>query len=340
MRIVTIIPKPEPQCVESSLFLDLVLAFHRGQRIPLDLLVQVRTEDKRLLGVAHPSAFGQDKLGLEAGESGQSSEATLAVQVVLPLSPKQIDYVEGLRSKHRKGDVVLECAVEGQFLVSKVVNAPLKTGKDLQPQGHGDGGGKVVLYKQQDHRDPFHSQVTNMWVLSGDGGRMFMERDTLRHTATITISSGDWLHDFATPWRATRYMVVELPQPELLTSTSNIDHRVNAAIDAARKAAESLSKGDWNDVVEDLRPVWELLRNEADIKGLLGRDGYTAEAITSFNESVKAQFDLASKFVHRTDRTGNRIMPELRASKEDAFLCYSFAMSLLNLVSRKAMRLR
>lgn len=339
MRIVAITPKPDAECVESTLFLDLTLAFQRGQRIPLDLLVQVRTEDKRLLGVARPTTFGREKLVLNAGETGTVDEANVVVQVSLPLSPKQLDYIEGVRSKHRKRDVVLECFVESQFVVSKVVNATLKPGHDGQAHGGGDGA-KVVLYKQINSRDPFHSQFTNMWVLSGDGGRTFLERETLHHTATVTISSGDWLHDFATPWRATRYIVIELPQPELLTSTSNIEQRVNAAIDAARNATASLSKGEWNEVVEDLRPVWELLRNEADIKGLLELDGYTSEAIKAFNDSVKAQFDLASKFAHRTDQTGKRVIPEIRASKEDSFLCYAFAMSLLNLVSRKVARLR
>ena len=340
MRVVKVTPNPDLQCVESTLFLDLVLAFQHGQRIPLNLLVRVCTEDKRFLGVARPSTLGQDRVGLDASEVSQSNETNLSVQVVLPLSSKQIDHVEELRAKHRKGDVVLECEVEGLFLVSKVVNAPVRVAQDMQSQGHGSGGAKSLLYKQQDSREAFHSPISNLWLLSGDGGRTFMERQTMRHTVTVTISSGDWLHDFATPWRAIKYMVVELPQPTLLTSTPNIDQRVNAAINAAGKAGESLSKGDWNDVVEDLRPVWELLRDEVDMRDLLLRDSYTPEAITAINNSVKAQFDLASKFVHRTDRTGVRITPEIRASKEDALLCYSFAMSLLNLVSRKIMRLR
>jgi hypothetical protein len=339
MRIISITPKPDAQCVEATLALDVAIGFQRGQRIPFDLAVQVRTEDKKLLGIARPSSYGQEQIQLEASDYGNQNEATAPMLVVLALSQKHVDYLEGLRSKHRKGDVVLQCHVEAQFLVSKVVNAYLKRGPELQDQ-RGGSAGEAVVYVQSSGRDPFYSQTTNMWVLSGDGGRTFLQRETLRHDITVTIGSSDWLHDYAAPWRATRYMVVELPQPEILTSTPNIEQRVNPAIEAAQKATESLSKGDWNDVVEDLRPVWELLRNDADIQGLLQRDGYTPEAITAFNESVKHQFDLASKFVHRTDKAGKNVAPEIRASKEDALVCYSFAMSLLNLVSRKAFRLR
>jgi len=179
-----------------------------------------------------------------------------------------------------------------------------------------------------------------MWVLSGDGGRKFMERETLRHGATVTISSGDWLHDYSSPWRTTQYLVVELPQPEFLTSAPNLEQRVNAAIEAAKASTDNIAKGEWNDALQDLRPVWELLRKQSDITDLLQRDGYTADAITAVEAIVQQQFTLAPKFLHRTDPSGKRINPEIRASKEDALVCYTCAMSLLNLISRKSARLR
>lgn len=340
MRIVSIVPKADLACIEPTLHLDVELAFIYGQRIPFDILVHVRTEDKRTLGMARPDTFGHGKLVLDARDNLSNSETTLAVQVSLPLSSRQLDHIDELRSTHRKGDVVLECAVEAQFLVSKVVNSALRVGADIGTQGRGETREKQVIYKQQDSRESFQSLVSNMWVLSGDGSRVFLERETLRHLSSVVIRSSDWLHDYAAPWRGERYIVVEIPQISKFSATSNIEQRLNAAIDATIKAADNLSRGEWNDVVEDIRPVWELLRNEADIKGLLERDGYTPEAVSAFNDSVKAQFDLASKFVHRLDKANKRLVPEIRASKEDALLCYAFAMSLLNLVARKTARLR
>lgn len=336
MRIVSIVPKPEDQCVEPTLVLELVIAFHRGQRMPLDLAVQVRTEDKKLLGVARPTPMATgDKLPFDAAESCSNSEMSVPARVVLGLSPKQVDYLEGLRSKHRKGDVVLHCQVEAQFLVSKTILATVQPTEERT-----SGEAQPVVYKQHTTRDPFYSRLANMWVLSGDGSRTFMERETLRHAATVTISSGDWLHDYSSPWRTTRYMVVELPQPEFLTSAPGIEQRVNAAIEAAKNAADNIIKGEWNDALEDLRPVWELLRKQSDIADLLKRDGYTPDAIAAVEAIVQQQFTLASKFLHRTDPSGRRINPEIRASKEDAFVCYTCAMSLVNLIARKSVRLR
>lgn len=338
MRIVSIIPKSELPSVDPLFVFDVSLAFQHGQRMPLDLSILVSTEDKKILGVARSAiSVCPQNLSLSANELGANSgEVQVVAQAMMPLSPKQVDYIEGLRSKHRKGDVVLECRVEVQFLVSKTVNAYLHVVEEKPAPT-----GQPVVYRQHSSRDPFGSHFSNMWVLSGDNGRVFMERETLRHSSAVTIHSSDWLHDYAAPWRSTRYVVVELPQPELLVApvTPAIADRVNAAIEAAKRAADNVSKGEWNDVVEDLRPVWELLRNQADITSLLNRDGYPQDAIAALNASIQQQFTLASKFMHRLDQSGQRINPEIRAAKEDAWLCYSFAMTLLNLVARKATRL-
>lgn len=334
MRILTITPRPDIPAVEPLVMLDVVTVFQRGQQALLDLTVKVRTQDNKLLGIARPTGFSNQQLSLAAnGES--MGEAQVSLQVVLSLSPKQVDYLEGLRSQHRKGDVVLPCEIEAQFLVSKTVNAHLHVTEE-----RASPGGNAVTYRNHSGRDLFAPRYADMWVLSGDNGRVFMETHTIQHQQTVTIGSGDWLHDYAARWGGTRYVVVELPQPEILVSpvTPNITQRVNTAIEAAKRAAENVTKGEWSDVIEDLRPVWELIRNDADIASLLQRDGYPQDAIAAFNESIKQQFTFASKFMHRLDQ-GQQIRPEIRASKEDAWLCYTFAMAVLNLVTRKATRL-
>lgn len=338
MRLVSISPKPNnEESVDPLLTFDVIVEIQRGRHLPIDLSVVVRCEDKKILGVARPMASEKGGFSLDAREYSDSGTIPVSVRLSLPISPKHLDYLEDLRSRHRKGDVVLHCDLEFHFLVSKVVNACLKPSSESMKD---ETGNKIhpVYYSHHSTNDPFYSHTSNMWVLSGDGSRTFLERATLQHKETVTIGSSDWLHDYATPWMATKYMVVELPQPELLTSTPNIDQRVNAAVEAAKRSSENLKKGEWNDVIEDLRQVWELLRNDADIQGLLQRDGYPPEAIAALNQSIMQQFNLASKFLHSLDRTGTRIAPEIRASKEDAILCHSFAMSVLNLVARKTVR--
>lgn len=335
MRLISIEPRPESRFVEPALLLDVMIAYPMGLKAPLDLLVTVRAGD-RIIGTARSSTFGLGMTTLESAAEGRKDrdqEQTQKWSTVLALSARVLDFLEDLRSKDRKRDVVLQCDVEIQALVSNVVTAHIRTGGEVA-DGRG-GKAEMLTYKY----DPnFRPDYTNMWVLSGDGGRVFLRCEGTRFQTSITISASDWVHEYLEVWSMTRYVVIELPQPEVLTANSHIEERVSAAIGAVGKASESLAKGDWDDVLKELRPVWELIRNQSDIETLLRNDGYIDEAIKAFNESIKHQFTLASKFVHRVDTSGKAVLPDMHVLKEDAYLCYSFALSILNLVTRKMRR--
>ena len=157
----------------------------------------------------------------------------------------------------------------------------------------------------------------------------------------VRVPGTDWVHDFAPTLGLGRFVVFEIPRTETFTSRGDIKDEVNAALESAAKAHESLVAGEWDEVMEDLRGVWELTRSKADdIKALLIRDGYTEEAAVSFADAIGRHFVLASKFHHRLDKQRKKIMPEIKAAKEDAYLVYAVAMSVLNLIARKVQRLQ
>jgi len=325
--------------VEPQLVLQLRLQYEHAKRIPTDVTAVVRTEDNKFLGVARMLASVEGPaMPLGAAEDSAHGDTSRSVRLVLPLTQKHLDYLEDLREKRPKGDVVLDCAIDVRCLTSKVVNAWLEVD---EVKGSPSAKAPVVFNREHGDRNPFVSRFSNMWVLSGDKGRMFMEVESIQQRQLVTIASSDWVHDYLGAWNRTRYVVIELPQPSLLTAapTPTLQERVNAAIAAAKKATEKMDDGEWSEVVEELRPVWELLRNQTEIEALLARDGFTPEATAALMTSISQQFDLASKFLHSTDRSGRRVNPEIVARKEDATLCYSFAMSVLNMVTRKSARL-
>ncbi|MGK3967767.1 hypothetical protein WMF38_26785 [Sorangium sp. So ce118] len=270
---------------------------------------------------------------LEAIGSGQSTNPTIErVQLILPLTHRTLDHIERLRSVHRKGDVVLHCDTHVISLVSTTVNAhfmmvPVENQRDIFS----------VFYRHQQSFQP-NTGHTNMWVLSGDNGRCFAQREVHKDTRDAIIVSSDWLHDYAGPWKSTSYFVFEVPHQEVIPGGVGLQEWINAAIAAVQSSTESLAKGDWNGVVEDLRPVWELFKTRADVRNLLESDGYSPEAASALNDSVKAQFELASKFVHRVDKSGKKVTPDIRASREDAYLVYAFATAVVNLLAAKLSR--
>jgi hypothetical protein len=335
MKISSITAKIDKSYIEPMLLWDIALTYEMGQEIPLTLAVTVQTEDDRILGVAQLNTPGIGTVALEAAARKRNNnlEQTSRRQAALPISVKQLDHLEDVRAKNHKRDVVLLCHIDVQSLVSATVNAYLQPGPKFSDQN----GNHVqsVVYEWQ--HEPFRTDHGTMWVLSGDGGPTFLRCETKRLTEKVVISASDWLHDYLAPWRRTRYLLVELPQPEYLTSAPEIEEKVNAAIEATNRASESLDKGEWNSVLKELRQVWEVVR-DSDLETLLKDDGYTAEAATLFSTSIRNQFDLASKFIHIKDKSGKKVLPEIRASKEDAYFCYALALAALNLLTKKSIR--
>jgi hypothetical protein len=171
--------------------------------------------------------------------------------------------------------------------------------------------------------------------LLADTGTGFLMVKTYRMDRNHRVPSADWLHDFAPKFGLGRFCVFELPQPEII-GTGSVQDTAKVALAAARKAEDELRAGRWTDACEELRRVWELIRNDVDIQTLLQKEGYTADAASTLNDAIKKLFDFSSKFMHAKDKAGAVIPPAVKAEKEDAYLVFATAMSIINLIAQKA----
>jgi len=337
MRVLSLDVRSIANGVEPAIQFGVGIGYEQNAEVLTDLIATVQA-GKKSLGVARllnwPSL---DRVPLHARTSSdQSPERQVTVQLVLPLTLRIVEFLDENRHERQKSDVQLLLNLQLMFFRSKAV-VP-----HVEPDEKAQGSRKQALL-YENLSTPHRSRQTDLYLVSGDGSPAFLELQRLEQVHGVAISAGDWLHDYLSPWRSTRYMTVEFPQPELLTSpsTPNLEARVNTAIDAARRADEKMQKGEWTDVILALRPIWELVRKngQADVSNLLRRDGYSQDAVNAFNDAIQGLFTLASKFIHRVDQSGANISPELRASKEDARMCYSVAMAALDLIAKKTARL-
>jgi len=296
----------------------------------------VFSEDNKRLGTCHAAELGDSRLEVEVERPG-SSDRRMAVRAPWVLGPRALEFLQTCRHRNRRGDVVLKCMVETVALVSRAYNATFTLGQQVRDSKEGRGQANVVVYETPGMIQ-FSTPITNMWVVSGASGPAFLARDVSRQEVPIAIPSAEWLHDFEAAFLSTQYLVVELPSPRVFGEASETVLRVQAAVEAARKAQDRCAMGEWGDVIEDLRPVWELLRDDTHLRALLLADGYSEEAIKALNDSVQGQYKLASKFLHRTEQKTAALAPRIEASREDAVMCYSFAMGVLNLITRKLAR--
>ena len=179
-----------------------------------------------------------------------------------------------------------------------------------------------------------------MWILSGNSGPEFIKTINKKFTNRVTISSSDWIHDYCPVFQIGKFAVFEYLLPEYTEGTGSIEERLNTSISAIKKMEENILKGEWNEVIEDSRAIWELLRDHDEIKDLLIKDGYTPQASDDLDKTIKQLFSFTSKFIHQEEIGNRKIMPEMKASKEDAYLIYSLSMNLVNLISKKLQRLQ
>ena len=264
--------------------------------------------------------------GLEGSSLPPRDVQTRHLWLTAKLGRLELEHLAKLRAKDPKGDVHFTVKVEVRYLESGAAIVHLDKGI---PQKGFAAPMPLAAHQAETCRPrPPHRVLA-------DNGPGFVSVKTYRTSLQPRIASSDWTHEFAPKFGLGKFAVFELPQPEVM-GTGSVQERVRLAIDAARSAEDELRAGRWPAACEALRKVWEVIRNDSDLEKLLVKSGYSTAAAASFNEAVAKLFDFSSKFMHITDKSGNPVPPQVKAEKEDAYLLFSTAMSLLNLIAQKA----
>jgi hypothetical protein len=296
------------------------LSFVQGAELPISATGWLKAPHNVLLCPLIQVPVDQDADAPLRGSDGYASNAekmTRQVWLIAALGRAELEHLADLRGKDAKGDVHLTLQIGVRCLRSSATITHVAA-----PPGRG----------MMAHQRP-KFQETHPMLGEGSGG--FVHATTQRIDLQHRIPSGDWVHEYAPKFGLGKYLVVELPHPEAGAS-GPLEERVERCRKAADVALEKLRQGEWENVCEELRPVWELIRNLPDVQALLTNDGYTADAAKAFNDTIKGLFELSSKFMHAVDKSGKNLVPEVRASKEDAYFQYLTAMAAINLITRKS----
>ena len=339
MRIDKIEVKPVQESINPELMFEMEIFIRKGYEIPLEITGGLFSDENKKLANIHEFIQETNNIELSARDQRNEREEKLIIKLIAPLNHKVLDYIETLRTQNKKGDVILTLDIFVKTLISKtsLSHMFLLDGAKLPyqlPEPYEDA--KPVVYQYQ--RDGFSTSHTNMWILSGDGSPAFIEIRNNNLKNKVTIRSSDWIHDYCPVFQIGKFSVFEYLLPDYIEGSGSIEERLSGSIDAIKNMEYNMIRGEWTEVIKDSRVVWELLRNQGEIKDLLMGDGYTESAFTDLNESLKQLFNYSSKFHHREDRE-KKMMPEIKASKEDAYLIYATSMTIVNLISKKMQRL-
>lgn len=341
MELVSVEVKPYKESVDPAIRLDITLRYTKGIETLIGLEGRLLSEGKVVSHLSYlqdvertPTEFG---VSAKTRDSPERPEFT--IPMVAFLSEKSLNYLEDVREKNAKKEIKLNLELIAKIITSNTVISTLHLlREDFAPNVRFPlPDSKLIYYKWVKDYTP---ELMNMWILSGDNEPTFLKVLEVRlpWVKGITISSGEWVVDYAPLFGIGKFAMFELPILEEVKIKGDVANRVKEAIKSLERIKKDFIDAEWNKVIEDSRPIFELVRDESFMGKLLERDGYSNGAKKELLDSINNLFHFSSKFIHRIDPSGKEILPETKASKEDAYLIYTTAISLVNLFARKLKR--
>jgi hypothetical protein len=295
--------------VGSSIAVTLTLKYAEREEAPVAVTGQLQTTEGRRIAALRENQWIRNPNVLRAQSTSRNpEEVTRELSLIADLSKEHVEFLERLRDKDPQKSVRLSALVHLRF-------------------------GKCHAHLEE-----------------GSGGRVLEANGRLLEFATIdtavnfTILASQWVHDFAPRLGIGTFAVFEIPSPATVEADADggteLGALINSAVESARAARAKLVAGEWQDVMDDLRGVAELFYKRSDlVTPLLVADGYDQAAADQFVAAMQAQFLLSSKFEHKLEQGKKaKIRPDIKPTKEEAYLAFSNSLASLNLVAAKYRR--
>lgn len=306
MEITKVTITPHQNSLEPEFHIMVNYSFHDVYRIPVKYNCNVHIGNLRIAFMHEFSSRGGNSERLATVNSYKNVEIKYNAVFVAPLSRVALNKLEEVRSINPKGDVYLNLAMEITFIesvfgkIKHTLSNPAKT-------------------------------LVEVPTLLGD--TLFLQKTYFKNEQ-ICIPRSTWVTEYCPVFENRRYQIFELPIPNLSKEGSEIHLRINGAITALAEIEKARHNGDWNQVIKDSRPIWELINHKSEIEKLFQTEDIDPITVESFKTLITSFFDFASKFIHKISR-GKTVMKTNNASKEDAELIYAMAFSIVNLISKK-----
>ena len=336
--------KPLKDSLNPGIEFTLEYFIHDRSKMPIYITGFLRSADnKTIISFINEYNFPQAVKNFELQAINDSSHDqqpnSYSIKVFAFLNNKALNYIQEQRELNNKGDVILNLEINMRAIYTKTHISRMSLENE---QSSGLKSSLLKVMYQNDGKDFRPTNRTDMWILSGDNGRTFLEIRDENTILPVTIPSSDWINDYCPLFGIGKFFTVEFPVFNKIEFSNISKEILDKLIDSLKKMEDNFISGDWNRVIELSRPFTELLKEEKqnqNIFDLLIKDGYTKDSVSDLNECFKNLFNFSSKFIHATDRSKEKnINPEINASKEDAYMVYTISMAFLNLISKKLQR--
>lgn len=309
MEIVKATVKPYEESIFPSLNFELEIKHKKNQEAIIDLNGWLKTTDdgKIIAEINEIMQTGSRSDELAATGSRHDSgfrDDLYKMGVITFLDRRALNHIEKQRMKDRKGDVKLTLFLQVKSIVNKAlllhlygVN-PDQFGLNPIPI-RGDVNGEIIVTA---YDAKFDTSYSNRWVLSGNQGPSYLllQKQDLRIDSTI--SSSDWIHDYAPKLELGEYFIVEIPKGA---------ETISGAWDYIEKAEECFRLWDTKGAYANCREAGNLLN------GILGDKFRNNPIIKKWNKAMARFESLTSLALHTEEIKVEKPEGEIKVGKSD-----------------------
>ena len=335
MDIKCISVAPNLKSINRELIFTISVSEIEVDKIPIKIQGELFSEDKFKIGdLKDISSSNTSNLWLNAKDTpDQKKNNSFNIVLSCELNERTINHIENYRvnKKEMTKDIVFYVQLNTQFLESNVILAHFHlTGGSNEDDAHNT----YYQYKRN-----FRPDRTNLWLLSGNGGPNFLnQRKYAINDIEIKIDLMEWINTYISYLNIGNVIIYEFLQPDEIILSKELSERYDRAQVSLKEVKKQIAYGEWKTAIIKLRPVFELFKNFDEFKNILINSGYSQAAYDELKKTIHGLFSLVSKFHHGLDGSNLKVNPDMPVQKEDAYLAYSFSVSLLYLISQKIRR--
>ena len=260
MRIVSIIPRPYDKSIYPAISFEVGLAHVNLQEAIVGIEGQLESDDGKILANVFEVIPEERTHYLGARGSaleGNFTEIGYHSTLITLLDRRAVEYLENRRMKNKKHDVYFTLNLSVRSLTSKATISHLHQVESnvirlprirFSTESGRTVDGKIIAYA---HDGQFHTNYSNMWIISGDGGPRFLSvNEEIIKKENIRINSVDWIHDYAPKLELGEYFIVEIAKGKMT---------IKKAWEYVEKAEECCRQWDTKGAYANCREVGKLL---------------------------------------------------------------------------------
>jgi hypothetical protein len=341
MNIKYVSVTPSLSSIDYELLFTFSISEIEKNKIPLSVNGILLSEDGKKIGDLriHDHNFSSTQWVNADGARGVRMSNACQFTLSCQLSEKSINHIEKFRfnNKELTRDVVLIVKLSIHELESNVQMGTFVLGDEMDEPGRTNR----VRTVYHEYTGEFGASTSNMWILSGNSGPNYLgHRRHALPEIRVTIDLMQWKNAFTEYLKIGKIMVYEFLVPSEIKFSKPLKERYDRGQQSLKDMQVQLGYGEWETAIIVSRPIFELFKNFDDFKKVLIDGGYSELAYQDLKNSIVSFFDLLSKIYHGLGKGKDKdnVNPKIPVNKEDAYMVYSFSLSIFQLISQKVIR--